>query len=112
MYFRDYINEYVMTQTWVLSSRILSPRKKEKSEAQSNQAMGESDRLVFKFSIYHILALLASGKLVMFKCSFSIFIFFRSTPTAYGGSQARGGIGATAASLYHSHSNAGSEPHL
>ena len=31
---------------------------------------------------------------------------------AYGGSQARGPIGATAASLHHSHSNAGSEAHL
>ena len=31
---------------------------------------------------------------------------------AYGGSQARGLIGAVAAGLRHSHSNAGSEPHL
>ena len=31
---------------------------------------------------------------------------------AYGSSQARGLIGAAAASLHHSHSNAGSEPHL
>ena len=31
---------------------------------------------------------------------------------AYGGSQARGPIGATAARLHHSHSNAGSELHL
>ena len=30
----------------------------------------------------------------------------------YGGSQARGQIGATAAGLYHSHSNSGSELHL
>ena len=40
------------------------------------------------------------------------FFFFRVKPTAHGGSQARGPIGATAASLRHSHSNAGSEPHL
>ena len=32
--------------------------------------------------------------------------FFRATPTAYGGSQARGQIRAVAASLQHSHSNA------
>ena len=38
--------------------------------------------------------------------------FFRASPTACGGSQARGGIGATAAGLRHSHSNAGSEPCL
>ena len=31
---------------------------------------------------------------------------------AYGDSQARGQIGATAASLGHSHSNTGSEPNL
>ena len=33
----------------------------------------------------------------------------RATPTAYGGSQARGLIGAVAASLCHSHSNVRSE---
>ena len=31
---------------------------------------------------------------------------------AYGGSQARGLIGATDAELHHSHSKVGSEPHL
>ena len=31
---------------------------------------------------------------------------------AYGDSQARGQIGAVAAALHHSHSNAGSEPYL
>ena len=34
------------------------------------------------------------------------------TPASYGGSQARGWMGATAASLNHSHSNTVSEPHL
>ena len=45
---------------------------------------------------------------------FFIFIFclFRAAPTAYGGSQARSLIGAIAAGLHHSHSNARSEPHL
>ena len=37
---------------------------------------------------------------------------FRIAPMAYGGSQARGLIGAAAAGLHHSHSNAGSEPRL
>ena len=40
------------------------------------------------------------------------FVFFRATPTAYGGYQARGQIGAVAASLHHSQSNVGSEQHL
>ena len=43
-----------------------------------------------------------------------IFFFFpfRAVPAAYGGSQARGQIGAAAANLRHSHSNARSEPCL
>ena len=40
------------------------------------------------------------------------FCFFWGKPTAYGGFQARGLIGATAASLRHSHSNARSKPCL
>ena len=43
---------------------------------------------------------------------FLVFCPFRAAPSAYGGSQARGLIGATAAGLYHSHSNTGSEPCL
>ena len=44
---------------------------------------------------------------VLFILSFCLF--FRAAPTAYGGSQARGPIRATAAGLHHSHSNVGSE---
>ena len=40
------------------------------------------------------------------------FLLFRATPTAHGGSQPRDLIGATAASLHHSHSNTGSELRL
>ena len=39
-------------------------------------------------------------------------LVFRATPMAYGSSQARGRIRATAAGLRHSHSHAGSEPCL
>ena len=35
-----------------------------------------------------------------------------AAPTAHGGSQARGRIGAAVADLRHSHSNTGSEPRL
>ena len=42
----------------------------------------------------------------------NFFFLFRATPTAHGNFQARGRIGPAAASLYHSHSNARSEPHL
>ena len=43
---------------------------------------------------------------------FFFFCLFRASHSAYGGSQARDQIRATAASLYHSHSNIGSEPYL
>ena len=38
---------------------------------------------------------------------FLLFVFSRAAPLAYGGSQARGLIGAAAVSLHHSHSNLG-----
>ena len=49
-----------------------------------------------------------------FLAFFFLFFFglFRAAPAAYRHSQARGLIRATAASLYHSHSNAGSKPCL
>ena len=43
---------------------------------------------------------------------FSLLFFFFNAPVAYGGSQARGLIGATPADLHHSHSITRSEPHL
>ena len=52
---------------------------------------------------------LLSGIFLSFFLSFS---FFRTACMAYGGSQARGWIGALAASLHHSHCNAGSTPRL
>lgn len=46
-------------------------------------------------------------------CNFQLlFFFFRVAPLAYVSSQARGQIGAVAAGLHHSQSNAGFEPHL
>ena len=43
---------------------------------------------------------------------FFLFCIFRAAPMAFGASHARGQIGAIAADLHHSHSNARSEPHL
>ena len=51
------------------------------------------------------------NSLFFFFCLFCLR-FFRATPMAYGGSQARGPIGAVATGLCHSHSNARSELHL
>ena len=46
---------------------------------------------------------------IYYYCCCCCFVFFRATPMAYEGSQARGWIRAAAAGLCHSHSNAGSE---
>ena len=43
---------------------------------------------------------------------FCLFAISWAAPAAYGGSQARGPIGAVATSLCQRHSNAVSEPHL
>ena len=43
---------------------------------------------------------------------FAELLLFRAAPAAYEVSQARVSVGATVASLYHSHSNARSEPRL
>ena len=43
---------------------------------------------------------------------FFLFWLFRAAPVVYGGSQARGQIGAVAAGLNYSHSNTESELHL
>ena len=43
--------------------------------------------------------------------NFFLFVF-RAVPETYGGSQARGWVGAIAAGLYHSHSHVRSKPHL
>ena len=43
---------------------------------------------------------------------FCLLILSRAAPAAYGGSQARGRIGAVGTGLRQSHSNVGSEPHL
>ena len=49
----------------------------------------------------------------LFICNDFFFVFFLTAAlVAYGSSQARGRIGAVAAGLGHSHSNARSEPHL
>ena len=43
---------------------------------------------------------------------FCLFAFSRAVPVAYGGSQAKGPVGAVAASLCQSHRSSGSEPRL
>ena len=52
---------------------------------------------------------------MMLECPFVILFFFAiswAAPAAYGGSQARGLIGAVATGIRQTHSNEGSEPRL
>ena len=70
--------------------------------------------LVYRMFIFKVL----SPAFVFFFSSFFFFfffgllLFFSTAPVAYGGSQARGLIGATDAGLLQSHSNAGSKLRL
>ena len=61
-------------------------------------------------------SLSGAGKVLMslffFFFFFCLFSFFRAAPSAYGGFQARGLIGAVAAGLHHSHSSMASEQRL
>ena len=68
------------------------------------------DLVTFSSDITSPTALLPRNELHFF--FFWSTFFFRAAPAAYGGSQARGPIWATPVGLQHSHSNAGSEPHL
>ena len=74
---------------------------------QKNRDMKMKDFCVKKMESLHIIG----GNLYLFIYLFSLFVFSRVAPTAYGGSQARGQIGAAAASLHHSHSNTRSLTH-
>ena len=51
-----------------------------------------------------------AGAKLRFQTGFFFFLLFKAA--AYGNSQDRGQTGATAASLYHSHSNKGPKPTL
>ena len=62
------------------------------------------------FAFMDFLFLIFSFKFIFIK--FFLGGCFRAVLSAYGGSQARGLIGATAAGLHHSHGNMESEPHL
>ena len=53
-----------------------------------------------------------ANKLSIFIYLVNLFLPFRAVPKAHGGSQARGRMGAVAASLYHSHSSGGAKPCL
>ena len=62
----------------------------------------------FSLSLLSILSI----EITEFSISPFFSFYYLFVPAAYGGSLARGGTGAAAAGLHHSHSNTGSEPPL
>ena len=86
------------------------------SSSQCGQQNSDTGNLQLSYGHFPVDAWM--GMIFCRKSIFFVFYFyfyfclFRATPVAYGGSQARGQIGAVAAGLRPSHSNASSEPHL
>ena len=69
---------------------------------------GNKTKLPITFHFFYLVSCIS----FFFLTFIFIFLLFRATPMAYRGSQARDRIEAVATGLCHSHSNAGSEPHL
>jgi len=71
--------------------------------------------MLVKFQVFkshmQLVATTVDGTSVGHFLFFLFFVFSRATPSAYGGSQARGRIGAVVTGLCQSHSNAGSLTH-
>ena len=86
------------------SSQCNSVRK------ENTYSFGMDEVILFKEKTTAYMAnLKESTKKIFF---FFFFGFFRAALVVYGRSQAKERIGAAAANLRHSHSNAGSQPHL
>ena len=81
-------------------------KKKIKLKRENNQRKEEGRE---KWSASQVVLSLLQFYFFFFFC---LFAFSRTTHAAYGGSQARGLIGAVDAGLRQSPSNAGSEPRL
>ena len=87
----------------VEDNSLLWKTKKKKQTSKTSDLHFSSLFCAFRLSFIHSLTQLI---LFYFIC------LFRAAPSAYGSSQARGQIRASAASLCHSHSNTRSEPQL
>jgi len=77
----------------------------------------DSYNAAYPFTKWPHIVVPLEGNRVDFLVSFFLFFFvfllcLWATPSAYGGSQASGRIGAVATGLHQSHSNVGSEPCL
>ena len=86
-------NWFIDCKSCHIGHSAMGHKRRSSCFTQSNHCLG-------KRSI--VLLLLQSLKF-LFVFFIFIFCYFRATPTAYGGSQARGQIGAVADSLDHSH---------
>ena len=81
-----------------------------------NTLIGGSEKMLLSFmseSVWPVFSskrFMVSGLFFFFLSLFLLFLW--AAPAAYGGSQARGRIGAVAAGLRQSYSNTGSEPRL
>ena len=93
--------EYQALGTWYFYTQDIKYRK---------QKTKNKNILYSKSSnFYHMIKLYIT--LVFFFFFFCLFSFSRAAPPAYGGSQARGPIGAVAPGLNQGHSNPGSKQH-
>ena len=89
-------------------------------EVGKERKLWKSGLLDFILDVCHHLCVCVCVCICVCMCTdvcFPFFFFFLfavswAAPASYGGSQARGPVGAVAASLHQSHSNAGSEPRL
>ena len=112
---------------WSLESHVTKPQSEHKTNRVESGAHlehsatlsnsqpflghhGESDSAIYILTWFLIVSL-PQWNVIRFFFVF-LFLSFRATPMAYGDSQARGPIGAIAASLHYGHSNARSKPRL
>ena len=86
--------------------------QRQKQEQQKKTTIRSLQENTAGPSYYYYLKFLFFYFLFLFIYFFCLFVFSRAAAVAYGGSQARGLIGAATDGLQQSHSNAGSEPHL
>ena len=70
---------------------------------------GNSGNALLMYALHYMYVYVFKSFITTVFLFFFFFCLFRAAPTAYGGCQARGQIGAVPASLHHSHSNARSE---
>ena len=78
------------------------PWVKQKKKKKRKNIIGILIEIVL---IYRLLRVVSLSFFFFFFLSFCLFVFSRAAPSTYGGSQARGLIGAVGSSLRHSHSN-------